>query len=48
MVEIAPYFNSSAALLSDSKAMPRPASTSRFCAVRLSTGVQSTSPNPWV
>ena len=48
MVEIALCRNSSAALLSDNSAMPSPASTRRFCAVRLSTGVQSISPSPWV
>src|SRR5260370_1418761 len=41
-------WHSSAALLSDNSAMPRPASTRRFRAVRLSTGVQSISPSPWV
>ena len=40
--------SSSAALLCDSSAMPKPASTRRFWAVRLSTGVHVDVPNPWV
>ena len=47
MVAMRPDASSSAALLCDSSAMPKPASTRRFCAVRLSTGVHATSPNPW-
>jgi hypothetical protein len=41
IVEIAAAFSSSAAWLCDSSAMPSPAWTRRFCAVRLSTGVHS-------